>query len=36
MRIKLFNSPKFSLYSWVELGAGLSVVGGVAFSLYPF
>lgn len=29
MRIKIFNSPKLRLFSWVEFGAGLSVAGGL-------
>lgn len=36
MRIKLFNRPVVQLYSWVEFGAGLSVIGGLAFSFFPF
>lgn len=36
MRIKVFNTPKFSFYSWVELGVGLAVSGGLIASYYPF
>lgn len=35
MRIKVFNSPKLCLFSWVELGAGLSITGGLLLAYYP-
>lgn len=35
MRIKMFNKPKFTIYSWIELSAGASVIGGLVFSFYP-
>lgn len=36
MRVKVFNKPKFTLFSWVELGTGAIVAGGLAFNYFPF
>lgn len=36
MHFKVFNTPKFSLISWIELGAGLVVSGSLIVSHYPF
>lgn len=36
MRIKVFNTPKLSFYSWVELSVGLVVSGSLIVGYYPF
>lgn len=36
MRFKVFNTPRFGLFSWIELSAGLVVFGGLIVSYYPY